>query len=124
MEFRVYRKTALSLVDISDEVLDISGVEKRIHWDFSPVVNKISISVPQDMSILESDLIFLKIDGEYRMMYYITKISIDYKEQIKRIEASELIYKLKDFYIGDIKESDWSGWYSPSVGEYKNYKIV
>ena len=120
MELRVYRKTSLSLTDISDDILSMTGLETRRDWNYRGVVSRLNITVPKDLSIDVGDKIYIKIDGEYKLIYYVEKIKTDYQNNTKSIEAPEIIYKLKDFYIGDIEESDWSGWYSPNNTEYKN----
>jgi len=120
-----YNYGSHTLTDISDDILGISNIEWKREWYGNAVLMHPKIEVNESLNISKNDIIVMEMDvnaleNRYPIILYVRKKINETTKHTISLETSELLYKLSEYYVGDISESDWSG-YSPQLSEYKGY---
>lgn len=104
--------------DIGDDIVSFNGLKWLHERDYSVVLPHPTIEVLDTVSVAVDDLIKFKIDGKWRLITYVDKIILNQEKRTKTLLCYDIRKKMEKYYIGDLTESDWSG-YSPNEIEYK-----
>ena len=121
MNIRILRKPAESsqIIDISDYILSISGLEWRRKRDYTIVIPHPKITCSDSLEIEIDDYIYFEFDGIIRLKTFIKEIRNNYEKKINILSLNDMIKKLENYYIGNFSETDWDG-YTCSDSEYMN----
>ena len=119
MDIKIYRKPegSSNLIDISDYILSISGLEWRRKRDYTIVIPHPRITVPDSLDIEIDDHVYFEFDGVIRLKTFVNKIKENTEKRTYKISLNDLIKKLENYPIGTLSADDWAG-YQPLSFEY------
>jgi hypothetical protein len=113
--FQVY----LDTTDISDDVLNIRGLEVCKHErDRSVSLPRPTLEISDTVTIEKDDIIKFRIDGAWKLVTYVDNIKPNKSKRSNTIYLFDVIKKLENYYIADLAASMWAG-YATSTIEYK-----
>lgn len=120
MNWQIYRADALGAIpiDISDDVLAISGYKRSYSRLRKHIIMHPTIKVNIGTTINKGDYLYVKSDGYYRAMLFVSEKKINRNNIV--LECWNVLKKLDEVYLADFDTSFWSGYTPDFYEEYRN----
>jgi hypothetical protein len=110
-------------VDISDNVVGVSGLQRKYNYDHSLVVPAPEFEL-YNVELLKGDLLDVRLDDRSIFRLEVSETPVfDYSDGIWKVRTSDLLNRLAKRYAYEIRLSGtscwWQGLYNPESTEYR-----
>ncbi len=112
---RVYLNNA----DISDTVIKINGLSRRVNYDYSMVNTTTSISICGVVPV-PGDILIIKLNGTSIFRLIIESVEYDYDKYLYNIKAVNYLSKLSDYSVQDVRRF-WFTDINNTMADYKAF---
>ena len=120
MAWKIYKSSA-SLgfkAEISDRIFDVSGLEVKYNRNLTPVLPTCQLKVPLELLNID-DAILIYVDTKLAFLMYVTEIKDNNLKFYSVAKCEDYRMKLKNFRVGEIDSTWWSGYTPDDETEYK-----